>query len=93
MDIIFLYETTNLSSVYAAQELELLLKEPELEKIFQLTKIDLATNAEAAEKFSTNSLPVIIFIKNNKEIGRINGYYPPDELRTRIKTILATNKC
>ncbi len=88
----FLYETANLSSTYAAQELESLLKEPELEKIFRLTKINLATNTEAAEKFSTTSLPAIILIKNNKEIGRNNGYYPLDELRTKIKTILATNK-
>ena len=92
MDLIFLYTADNPSSVYAAQELETLLKEPDLEKTFQLTKIDLSADKETAEKFSVTALPASVFIKNNQEVGRINGYYPLHELRTKIKTILAARQ-
>lgn len=92
MDVIFFYEESNRAAVYFKQELTKIVKEPELADLLQLTEIDLTANSEVQEKFSISSLPTIIFVKENQEINRINGYYPPDELRTKIKTILAANK-
>jgi len=58
------------------------------EKI-SLLKINSEKNKNIFEKFNITATPLAIVLKKEQETERIIGYYPKNELRTKIKTAIS----
>jgi thioredoxin 1 len=59
----------------------------ELSKEYNVLKVDVETDRDMAIKYNINSLPTILFIKDNKEIGRISGLVSKKMIMDKIKEV------
>lgn len=50
--------------------------------------IDLEKEEKKAEEYNVTSVPTLVILKNNKEIGRICGSYSKERLFQKIKEIV-----
>lgn len=62
----------------------------EQKKKINLIKMDVLQQKEIADKFKVSAIPTIVVIDDSKENGRILGFYPREELKTKIKTLLVS---
>jgi len=61
----------------------------DLKPELKLLKLDVEHNRELADQFTITAIPTIVVLRKDHEKGRILGYYPQDELKTKIKTMLS----
>lgn len=57
-------------------------------KKYLFVEFDTDASPDLTEQFQVSSLPTFIFIKNNKEVGRIEGELSQDELDQAITKYL-----
>lgn len=60
----------------------------ELSKEYNVLKVDVETDRDMAIKYNINSLPTILFIKDNKEIGRISGLVSKKMIIDKIDEVI-----
>jgi thioredoxin-like negative regulator of GroEL len=51
----------------------------------ELHEIDCEIDPVTASKFKVNSVPALVFIKNEKEIARFVGLTPPEDIEEVIR--------
>lgn len=51
-------------------------------------KIDIDRSLEVAQQYKVVSVPTIILFKNGKELQRIVGFVPKEQIKTKIKAYL-----
>ncbi len=60
-----------------------------INKQFICLKVDIDQNPTLAENYQNNIVPTTVFISSNRiELGRIEGYIPPEQFLEYIKDIL-----
>jgi len=60
----------------------------EFEGKLKFAKIDTQTHPEFATQFSIRGIPALVVTKNGKEINRIVGFMPEEELKAKIESAL-----
>ena len=60
----------------------------DLKKEIKLIKVNVLTQKELASAFQVSAVPAIVALKKEKEVGRLLGFYPREELKTKLKTFL-----
>lgn len=61
----------------------------DIRKKINFVKITADEKPDLAGKFLINAVPAVIVIKGNNEAGRIVGFYPREEIKTKLKTFLS----
>lgn len=61
-----------------------LIKENNDKKDFEIRKIDIDENTALAEKYNIMSIPVIIFLQDNKEVKRLSGIKDKESIQELI---------
>ena len=56
----------------------------ELSSKYKFGKLDITIDQETATKYSIQSVPTFLFVKNGKVIGKETGYMKKDELVDKI---------
>jgi len=54
----------------------------------ELIKVEASKQKEIVDKFLVTAVPTLLIMHKNQESGRILGFYPREELKTKIKTLL-----
>ena len=62
--------------------------ETELKGKLSIEKINVDEKTEIAQKYGVMSIPTYVIVKDEKEIGRMIGYVPKHEFRTKLDTYL-----
>lgn len=60
----------------------------DLKKEITLIKINALKQKEVAAAFQIAAVPAIVVLKKEKESGRLLGFYPREEFKTKLKTFL-----
>ena len=57
-------------------------------KQVKFTKINVDDNQSLAQKYQVSSLPCLVIFKDGKEVGRIIGAQPAEDIEEKIKNYL-----
>ena len=63
----------------------------ELSKEYNVLKVDVETDRDMAVKYNINSLPTILFVKDNKEIGRISGIKNKKMIMDKVNEVITND--
>ena len=63
----------------------------ELSKEYNVLKVDVETDRDMAVKYNINSLPTILFVKDNKEIGRISGLVSKKMIMDKVNEVITND--
>ncbi len=72
-------------------------KGPRLEKLMStyvgkadFAKVDIDQCYDLADKYSVNSVPTVIAMKNGKEVGKFTGLIDEDKIKQFVKTAVGS---
>jgi len=60
----------------------------ELGKTYLFADVNIDEAREIAEQYNVTSVPTLVFIKNNQEVGRKVGYQSEEDLKAAIEEFL-----
>lgn len=60
---------------------------PKYEGKVKIVKLDVDENPHTAEQFSVQSIPTLVFIKNGKELERLNGFQAKEVLEEKLNAM------
>jgi len=55
---------------------------------FVWSRIDVEAESEVAERYKAGELPLVLILKDGKEVRRITTYLPPEQLRAELNSTL-----
>lgn len=61
--------------------------ESEFSEKIDFVKYDVDRDVDEAYKYGIYSIPMVVFLKDGEEIGRLSGFREADELRERINEL------
>lgn len=60
---------------------------PKYEGKVKIVKLDVDENPDTAGQFSVQSIPTLVFIKNGKELERLNGFQAKEVLEEKLNAM------
>lgn len=48
----------------------------------EVFKVNVDQNADLVKEYNVSSIPTLVFVKDEKEVGRLNGFASKDAIRT-----------
>lgn len=60
---------------------------PKYEGKVKIVKLDVDENPHTSEQFSVQSIPTLVFMKNGKELERLNGFQAKEVLEEKLNAM------
>lgn len=60
----------------------------EYEDKVKFVKVSVEEDENLASKFDVQSIPLLVLVKQGKEVGRITGFMPKDEIKQELDKLL-----